>query len=86
MLGEFLEDVKNAYHTTPEQRVRQDADFAAGGKRMMRAKARSRWSREQHRRAGSHQMWQLISCCGRWDPSFLRNTRHRPPVILILAE
>ena len=30
MLGEFLEVVKAAYHDTPEQRERQDADFAAG--------------------------------------------------------
>ena len=37
----------------------------------MKSKGRSRWTREQQRRAGTHQMWQLISCCGRWDPSFL---------------
>ena len=72
-LGEFLQIAKEAYHSTPEQRERQDADYAAGGMKLMRTKKRSRWSREQQRRAGSHQMWQLISCCGRWDPSFFEN-------------
>jgi hypothetical protein len=65
----FLAGCKNEYHHDEDQLQRQADDRKDG--RSVHGGKKQRWSREQQRRAGSTQMWTLLSFSGKWDPSFL---------------
>ena len=64
----FLKEVKDEYHGSPDQKRRQAADKAEN--KSVQAGKRQRWSRECQRRAGTTQMFTLLSFSGRWDPAF----------------
>ena len=64
----FLEEVKAEYRAQPEQLQWQRSDRAP--KLNQRDQMNQRWDRECQRRAGTRQMWHLLSFYGRWDPSF----------------
>ena len=65
----FLLECKDEYHNDEDQKRRQAADREDG--KNVRDGKKQRWSREQQRRAGSTQMWTLLSFSGKWGPSFL---------------
>ena len=64
----FLQEVKDEYHSSEDQRRRQQEDKHKG-KNVQKGK-KQRWNRECQRRAGTTQMFHLISFSGRWDPAF----------------
>ena len=64
----FLKEVKDEYHSSEDQKRRQEQD-KHNKKNVGRGK-KQRWSRECQRRAGTMQMFYLLSFYGTWDPAF----------------
>ena len=67
----FLAEVIAEYHSSPDQLQRQQDDKDAG--KSVGNRKRSRWVRETQRRGITHQMWQMLSFSGRWNPKFFEN-------------
>ena len=62
--GQFLTEVWDEYKATPGERERRqrDIDDAVAGiikNKKVKDRQRSRWSREQQRRAGTSPLWKL---------------------------
>ena len=75
LIQEFLKQVKEEYHSRPDQIERQTQDKKNG--KSVAAGKKQRWSRNLQRLAGSTQMWSFLSFSGRWEPKHLAEL---PPV------
>ena len=64
----FLKEVKDEYHGSQDQKRRQAKDKHE--KKSVPNGKKQRWSRECQRRAGTTQMFHLLSFSGKWDPTF----------------
>ena len=69
----FLEEVKEEYHSSADQKELQKQDklkidrWNKGSSQILKNKKRSRWLLELQRRCGSKQLWELISFTGVFD-------------------
>ena len=57
---DFLQWAKNLYHAEPHQLKRQKEDMDVGGKDKVKSGKKSRWTLEQQRRLGTHQLWLMV--------------------------
>ena len=67
----FLKEAKDEYHSSEDQKRRQEQD--KHNKKNVPSGKKQRWSRECQRRAGTTQMFHLLSFSGKWDPTFFAN-------------
>ncbi len=71
---EFIHWVRSEYEEEPLQQDLQTRDWNEGGNKQFREGKRKRWHRELQRRLGSKQLWEIVSCSGRFDPDWLERS------------